>query len=144
MAKPSKSKKSSDVSMHRHSNSSEKDAAVRKPAKIRRRRRTKTPAKTKRRKKTQSYDYRYLGPSGTFYDIDICSPETSSWKHMRLTAPPGKDLVLVLAVTGKFVSYNVDCKTLRVLPELQPAESPELGGYRYPNFYQFIERLSPV
>ena len=56
----------------------------------------------------------------------------------------GKDLVLVLAVTGKFVSYNVDCKTLRVLPELQPAESPELGGYHYPNVYQFIERLSPV
>ncbi|PSS20929.1 F-box protein [Actinidia chinensis var. chinensis] len=43
MAKPSKSKKSSDVSMHRHSNSSEKDATVRKPAKIRRRQRTKTP-----------------------------------------------------------------------------------------------------
>ncbi|GFY80906.1 hypothetical protein Acr_01g0007150 [Actinidia rufa] len=192
-----------------------------------------------------SYDDSYLVSPGTFYDIDIYPSKTASWKHMRLTAPPGvsylrrvfwngaihwmsqenihirfdvdaenlmgtalpsiprilsekqiryfgecggdllliqtrmchamkfriltmdkdcsrwnvkywvnlkpvisgilgitssffsvlsvvngangKDLVLVLAVTGNFVLYNVDCKTLKALPELQPDESHEPG-----------------
>ncbi|PSS36103.1 F-box protein [Actinidia chinensis var. chinensis] len=55
----------------------------------------------------------------------------------------GKDLVLVLAVTGNFVLYNVDCKTLKALPELQSDESHEPGLYRYFNVYRFIESLSP-
>ena len=52
----------------------------------------------------------------------------------------GED-VLVLAITGKFVSYNLNSKalkTLRMLPELQP------GDYHYCNVYRFIESLYPV
>ncbi|GFY80905.1 hypothetical protein Acr_01g0007140 [Actinidia rufa] len=52
----------------------------------------------------------------------------------------GED-VLVLAITGNFVSYNLNSKalkTLRMLPELHP------GDYHYCNVYLFIESLYPV
>ncbi|CAL5328381.1 unnamed protein product [Camellia sinensis] len=53
-----------------------------------------------------------------------------------------KDFEMILAIHGKYISYNLDCKTWKVLRDLQPGDFHESTGYN--NAFQFIESLSPV
>ncbi|XP_028056175.1 F-box protein At5g07610-like [Camellia sinensis] len=53
-----------------------------------------------------------------------------------------KDFEMILAIHGKYISYNLDCKTWKMLRDLQPGDFHESTGYN--NAFQFIESLSPV
>ncbi|XP_028092868.1 F-box protein At5g07610-like [Camellia sinensis] len=53
-----------------------------------------------------------------------------------------KDFEMILAIHGKYISYNLDCKTWKVLRDLQPGDFHESTGYN--NAFQFIESLSTV
>lgn len=54
-----------------------------------------------------------------------------------------KDFGLVLAIPGKVISYNLNCKTWNVLRDMALGESISCS-YPYATSYPFIESLSPL
>lgn len=55
-----------------------------------------------------------------------------------------KDFTLVLAILGKVILCNQNCKRLKVLCDFPPSHESTYYKYASASAYQFIESLFPV